>query len=71
MDRNRRPSLSQTRFNHEDLLTNTERSNTSLILIKDLQRVLQDGVDGLDLPARISDSGAGISAHQSWTKNDG
>lgn len=44
---------------------------TSLVLVKDLQRALQDGVDGLDLPAPVGDGGAGAGAHECGTKDDG
>lgn len=44
---------------------------SSLVLVKDLQRVLQDRVDRLDLPACVGDGGAWVCSHECRAEDDG
>lgn len=44
---------------------------SSLVLVKDLQRVLQDRVDRLDLPACVGDGGAWVSSHECGAEDNG
>jgi hypothetical protein len=42
-----------------------------LVLIENLVRVLQNGVNDPNLPAGVGDGGAGVGAHERGAKDDG